>query len=298
MTMSLDPTPWGDLMRSVNSRALLFGFIIKSVLFGMIILQAYQYFTNYAKDPRTRKFTIMAVCSLECVHFAISAKMMYSSLLPSSENTRTDMVWCLKVLASVNIVLVLLVKSFYLHLVWILAGNITLKRRLARVLKSISAFTFLYAIGIGVAFLSYLEQIRNIFNFSKAFERVIYITLASASAIDCVISAIISFVLFSTASRTVSNSRSGKVVNHLVLFFVGTGMLTVVPKILIIALYALYPSSVLYFAVEFSIPSLYTNSILGLFNSKSRLQRKMDASEELRVPSALIFGDPSNSQEE
>ncbi|KDR71921.1 hypothetical protein GALMADRAFT_143678 [Galerina marginata CBS 339.88] len=295
--MSLDSSRWRDLTGSANIRAPLFGFVIKSVLFGMTILQAYQYFMNYVNDSRTRKLTIVAVCSLECIHFAFSSKMMYSSLLPSSKDASTNIVWCMKVLTTVKTMLMLLVQSFYLYLVWILADNMTLKRELVRLLRSISVLTFFFTVGVGVAFLAYLEQTGNIFNFSMAFEHVIYISVGSAAAVDCVISAIMSFVLFNAASRT-GGKRSGNVVNDLVLFFVGTGMLNAISKILIIALYASNPSSVLYLAVQFSIPSLYANSILALFNAKSRLKEKMDASVELRVSSALFFGDALEAEDE
>ncbi|PPQ75392.1 LOW QUALITY PROTEIN: hypothetical protein CVT26_015475 [Gymnopilus dilepis] len=64
--------------------------------------------------------------------------------------------------------------------------------------------------------------------------------------------------------------------------------------------YVSNPSSVLYLAIEFSAPRLYANSILALFNSKSRLKERMDASTDLQIPSIWIFGDesplPSNNQ--
>ncbi|KDR71925.1 hypothetical protein GALMADRAFT_253717 [Galerina marginata CBS 339.88] len=151
--------------------------------------------------------------------------MMYSSLLPSSGDASPDIVWCMKVLTTVKTLMVVLVKSFYLYLVWILANNITLNNKLVRVLKSISALTFLYVTGVGVALLVYLERTVNILMFSKVFARVIYISCGLGAGVDCVISAIMSFVLFKTASRIWSESRSRNVVNDLVLLFVGTGMI-------------------------------------------------------------------------
>ncbi|KAF8872667.1 hypothetical protein CPB84DRAFT_1799046, partial [Gymnopilus junonius] len=90
--------------------------------------------------------------------------------------------------------------------------------------------------------------------------------------------------------------RGRHTVNFLIIFL-ATGLLTAVTAVLSVAMYVANPSSVVYLAIEFSAPRLYANSILALFNSKSRLKVKMDSESttNIHIPSIWIFGDDSPS---
>ncbi|KAF5319588.1 hypothetical protein D9619_008375 [Psilocybe cf. subviscida] len=89
--------------------------------------------------------------------------------------------------------------------------------------------------------------------------------------------------------------KSRGVVRFLVLFFIGTGVLTAITATSTIIVYLTKPSSVLYLAIEFSRPRLFANSILAMFNSKARLRKRMQATSELKIPSILLFGDGPES---
>jgi hypothetical protein len=56
------------------------GFMVGTVLFGTTVLQAYQYYLNYAQDLRARKLIAAAVCISDAVHFGFSANMVYTYL--------------------------------------------------------------------------------------------------------------------------------------------------------------------------------------------------------------------------
>jgi len=159
----------------------------------------------------------------------------------------------------------------------------------ARSIKAFSAGTILYAFGIGTAFLAHVAQTSNITSSSVSFENMIYFTFGSAAIAGLGIAVLISIVLYKTVSHP-GTKRCTKVINHLVLFFIGTGLLTTVCAIITISVYASTSSSIVYLAIQFSIPRLYANSIIALFNSKSRLKEKMDVSLDLRVASSLFFG--------
>ncbi|KAF8970834.1 hypothetical protein BDZ97DRAFT_1788953 [Flammula alnicola] len=187
--------------------------------------------------------------------------------------------------------MIVLVQSFYLRLIWVLAGNIMLNQTISRVIKSLSLLTFLYAIGVAIAFLSYV-----LFSFSVSFEKMLYVAFGSTAVIDCGVAAVMSLVLVQTRSQ--ASHTSTNVINYLVTFFVATGFLTAVAAVLTIVLYIVRPSTVLYLTVEFSVPKLYANSILAMFNAKSRMQKHMNTTEELKVPSVLFFGDAPAGNEE
>ncbi|KAF8964386.1 hypothetical protein BDZ97DRAFT_904463 [Flammula alnicola] len=121
-----------------------------------------------------------------------------------------------------------------------------------------------------------------------------FIGFGSTALIDCAIAATMSFLLFKTSSGNSKKSRS--VVRFLVMFFIGTGLLTAMAAIATIA-YVSRPSTVLYLGIEFSVPRLYANSILAMFNSKERLLKKMQATTELQLSSKLLFDDFSGPPE-
>jgi len=147
----------------------------------------------------------------------------------------------------------------------------------------------LYALSVAAVFLVHLEKVTTILSFSGNFQNIIYLGLGSTASIDCGIAAIMSAVLHHSSRMT--SKRSIELIKSLVVYFVGTGFLTAIAAVLAMSLYIARPNTLLYLSIEFSIIRLYVNAILALFNSKSRLQKKMDDSVELRISSMVLFGE-------
>ncbi|KAF8803282.1 hypothetical protein BYT27DRAFT_7195886 [Phlegmacium glaucopus] len=271
--------------------AAFFGFVAGTVLFGITISQAFQYFMKYASDRKYRKQFVMYICFLDALHFALSTYMMYCLLVIPTENeiSGTRVVWSFKAVGTIQTVVVISVQYFYLYQIWTLSGIQTIHRNIGRFVRVSVLTVLLYALGMGIVFLSHLERVTTILSFSGTFQDIIYLGLGSTAFIDCGIAGIMSVVL-RKSSRTTSR-RSIDLIRFLVLYFVGTGFLTAIAAVLAMSLYIAKPSTLLYLTVEFSIIRLYVNAILALFNSKDRLQKRMDESIELRIPSLLLFGD-------
>jgi len=229
------------------------------------------------------------------LHFVFSTALIYSSLTSSPRFNNGGLVWILKAMLSFKAALLVLVHSFYLRLIWVLAKGSFMNPKMSHIIKFFSIITFSYILLVVAAFLAYLEQIDNFSNFSVSFERMFTFACASTCGIDFCIVTMVSFILWSSRSSKVRRRQKVDVVNYLITFFVGTGLLTSITAVLGPVLYASSPSSTIYLAIDFVLPNLYANSILALFNSKSRLKGKMDASVDLHMPSALIFGEDSSS---
>ncbi|KAF8970832.1 hypothetical protein BDZ97DRAFT_1788921 [Flammula alnicola] len=272
------------------------GFMLGSILFGVALLQTYQYFLHYVQDSRWRKTLIAVICGLDSTHLVFSAIMMYSSFSSPSGFSNDNYLWTLKGFATSKALLIVLVQGYYLLVIWRFARNITLDRVVSKVIQFLSVLVFLYATGVAIAFLTYLEQVKSFYSFSVSFQNMIFIGFGSTVLIDCTIAATMSFLLFKTSSGNSKKSRS--VIRFLVMFFIGTGLLTAIAAIATIAVYVSRPSTVLYLGIEFSVPRLYANSILVMFNSKERLRKKMQATTELQLSSKLLFEDFSDPQEE
>jgi len=164
-----------------------------------------------------------------------------------------------------------------------------LGRKTAICMKVMSCVVYLYAVGISIIYLVHLMQVKTLINFSRGFERMSYIAFGSTAGIDVTIAAFMTFIL--RKAKPPKNAQTGNVLNELVLFFIGTASITALCAVLVITIYIIRPSTVLYLAVEFSVPRLYANAILIMFNSKAGLRKKMNETPELRIPSEVIFGD-------
>ncbi|KAF8152598.1 hypothetical protein B0H34DRAFT_122446 [Crassisporium funariophilum] len=261
------------------------GFTAGSILFGITILQAFQYFTTYVGDSRSRKQFVALICFLDTLHSSISTYMMYTMLVnPTGDPTSGfAVVWSFKAVGTIQTVVVILVQSFYLYQIWRLTGNFIINRNFSRFVK-VSVWTvFCYAIAMGAVFLVHLEKVKTILSFGGGFQNIIYLGLGSTAFVDCGIAIIMSSTLYMSGTKT---KRSEDIIKTLILYFVGTGVLTAIAAIIALILYTVRPNTLLYLSVEFSIIRLYANSILAL------LREKMNATVELRMPSALLFGEP------
>ncbi|KAF8158554.1 hypothetical protein B0H34DRAFT_709352, partial [Crassisporium funariophilum] len=278
-----------------NLGAAFLGFTAGSILFGITILQASQYFTAYGNDSRPRKQFISLICLLDAVHLSLSTFMMYSMLLNSigDPTSGPQVIWSFKALETVQTMMILLVQCFYLYQIWKLAGNFFfMDRNLSRLVKISVCLVLLYIIALTTVFLAYMENSKTILNFSWPFQPIVYLGKASVASIDCTIAVIMSVILFKSGTKS---KRSGDVIRSLVLYFVGTGVLTAIAAIVALALYIFRPDTLLYLSIDLIIIRLYANSVLALFNAKTRLRDKMNATLELNIPSALLFGEPAEA---
>ncbi|KAF8175554.1 hypothetical protein BJ912DRAFT_32705 [Pholiota molesta] len=282
-----------SIMEEENIGALFLGFSVGAILFGAALLQTYQYFMTYTRDSKHRKIMIVAVLILDTLHLVFSAIMMYMSIQRPLSFMDDSLLWTLKGFATIKALLIVLVQSYYLSIIWQFARSIPLSIFMSNVIQGVSIVLFIYAIATGIAFLVYLEQDGRFFNFSNTFQTMIYVAFGSTAVIDSTIAGTLSFLLWNTSPGGRAKSRN--VIKFLVLFFIGTGLLTAIMAITTIAVYATRPSTVLYLAIEFAVPRLYANSILAMFNSKARLQKRMQATTELRLSSMLLFHNTAES---
>jgi hypothetical protein len=267
-----------------------FGFSMGAILFGITIRQAYQYYVH-AKDTKWRRILIGLICLLDTLNVASSMNMIYNFLLLLLGNPKVypQVMWSLKALATTQVFLILLVQGFYLFQIWCFSGNIVLLHRRVRLAaKAFVILVSLYATAVAVVFLSQMRRVDAIFGFSGGFEYVMYLGFGSTALIDCAIAAAMCITLYKSNTGI---RRSESVLESLVQYFVGTGLLTSLAALLAIVLYVARPHSLLYLSVEFSTTKLYANSILAMFNARQSLNERMNESIEVKLPSGVFFAE-------
>ncbi|KAF9529878.1 hypothetical protein CPB83DRAFT_893112 [Crepidotus variabilis] len=286
--------------------AAFFGYTVGAILFGITIRQAYQYYMHTG-DSIWRKLLIGLVCLLDTLHLGFSTSMVYFFLtqLLGDSSAATRVVSSLKGLASSQVLLLILVQGFYLSQIWRFASNtVLLRRRFRRATQAFVIFVAIYAIAVAAIFLSQSEEddsssprVEVIFGFTGGFEYVLYLGFGSTALIDCAIAAAMCIVLYkSSAGLSTGIARSESVVESLIQYFVGTGLLTSFAAILVIIFYVAQPHTLLYLGMEFSVTRLYANAILAMFNSRQALNKRMNQSIELKLPgsSDVFFAEPDS----
>jgi len=271
-----------------------FGFTLGAILFGITVRQAYQYYTTNVNDSLFRKLLIAGICLLDLMNLLFGVYMIYSFilLLVGYTDLGPRVTWSLKALAGVQVVIVVTVQHFYLSQIWRLSKNLRLlPPKVIRVVQFFVVFAAVYALAIAIFILQELRKVTTIIGFSPEIEFVVYIGFGSTAFLDCSIAAAMCLILYRSNGGT---RRTESVVETLIQYFIGTGLLTSFSAIVCIILYVAQPSTLLYLGMEFSVTRLYANSILAMFNARRQLREKLEEPLELKVPSSIVFKGPES----
>ncbi|KDR78224.1 hypothetical protein GALMADRAFT_138346 [Galerina marginata CBS 339.88] len=301
--------------------AAFFGFSAGAILYGITIRQAYQYYTTSANESVIRKSVIAIVCSLDTFHLVFSMYLVYNLILQllGYSAAGPNVLWSLKVffrmllvppfpdqqhlqikgtglgsgalhyLSNLMVILIVFVQGFYLFQIWKLSGNMLLARRFAHAVQFFVIFISLFALAVGIIFFSQLQRIEVILSFSSGFEYVVYLGFGATALVDCAIAAAMCIILHKSSAGT---ERSETVLESLIQYFIGSGLLTSFAAILCIILYVVQPNTLLYLGMEFSVTRLYANSVLAMFNARHNLREKLNETMELKLPSGVFFVEP------
>ncbi|KAF8154278.1 hypothetical protein B0H34DRAFT_83797 [Crassisporium funariophilum] len=168
-----------------------------------------------------------------------------------------------------------------------------LARRFSHVVQSFVIFIALFAIAVAAIFLYELQKITRIVGFTLNFEYIVYLGFGATALIDCAIAAAMCMILHKSSGGT---RRSETVLETLIQYFIGTGLLTSFAAIMVIILYVASPNTLLYLGMEFSVTRLYANSILAMFNARQHLRDRMNQSIAITLPTNVLFGEPEPMQ--
>lgn len=281
----------GDLHTTLA--AVFYGFSVGAILFGITIRQAYQYYITASNDPIAQKLVIGLVCLLDTFHLVFSMYLVYSFILEAIgfAQAAANVLWSLKALGSVQVFMIILVQGFYLSQIWRLSGNLLLARTFSLAVQVFVVFIALFALAVAVIFFTQLQKIDVVHSFSTGFVYTVYLGFGSTAIIDCSIAAAMCLLLYRSSAGTI---KSETVLETLIQYFIGSGLLTSFASIMCIVLYVAQPNTLLYLGMEFSVTRLYANSLLAMSNARRQLRDKLDETMELRLPNNLFFTEPDH----
>ncbi|RPD63518.1 hypothetical protein L227DRAFT_392609 [Lentinus tigrinus ALCF2SS1-6] len=284
-------------MTDLNSTygALFIGLLASAVLFGVTMLQAFVYFSQYPADRVWRKLAVCWLCFLDALHLALCAHFVYFYLVINYDDSSAllHIVWSFKVRTVIDGLVVVSVHTLYTLRLWtLLAIDNHVKpfgkedRRWSdqKLTKSAGASRWLMCrlvpwfvsallvIGYGISIVMCYETFRL-----DSFDRLshapwaTYVPFCFSTVIDTFIAG--SLCYFLSRCRTESGAMNGPI-RTLMVYTLNTGIISSVCSLIAISMMVAYPNTFISVAIEFLVIKLYINSYLAMVNARGGLRNE------------------------
>ncbi|KDQ23256.1 hypothetical protein PLEOSDRAFT_1108892 [Pleurotus ostreatus PC15] len=245
------------------------GFVIKTILYGLILLQAYLYYVTFKKDRLWLKLLIAFLVVADTVNIVFDVVYIYTALIIHFNDPAylANANWLFATDPAINGITTATVQLFFAWRVKVLTGNIWLVSLIT--ITSISSG--LCAIGAAAA----TEWVPQFVNFQK-FEVVVIIWLAGSAVSDVVITAAMTWYLVSISFRwrcsgaLTAGSTAPTQIRIWVIrpMTIQTGFLQAVFAIIDLIFFLVDPSGT-HLIFNWILSKLYSNAILSSLNSRS-----------------------------
>ncbi|KAJ8581867.1 hypothetical protein M405DRAFT_938065 [Rhizopogon salebrosus TDB-379] len=213
--------------------ALFIGVVLTAVLFGLSNVQAFIYFQTHGDTGTTfYKLVVVLLWILDALHLAFIVHCLYYCLVTNYANAGAEVVWSFKLQSIITARPPSDPEAILPVMVW-----------------------ELYQCRVSTEDIEY--------------EWALYMALASSTAIDILIASSLCYLL--ATSRT-GFSSTDSFINKLMGYVINTGCSTSMCSLATIITCAAMPRNFIYLAVDFLLPTLYTNSYMALLNARYYLQ--------------------------
>ncbi|KAL1939528.1 hypothetical protein VTO73DRAFT_9839 [Trametes versicolor] len=243
--------------------ALLVGTFLGLILYGLTLHQAYRYFRLYPNDSKWLKILVAMVLVAETFTSFLGVHACYYQLVTNYFHPQalTRPSWSLNLLASASGFAMVISQSFFVRRVWIIGARF-------RPLVIVSILCTLAAQGVltAVTIKGFLGADQDS-TFEEEFALGTKNAIASALALvgDCLLTSVLIYVLH--RSRT-GYKRTDSMIDLMIMYSVGTGLLTEIAEILTTILAMVYPGQQVYVAVGIPATKLCANTLLVALNSR------------------------------
>ncbi|KIK66372.1 hypothetical protein GYMLUDRAFT_932564 [Collybiopsis luxurians FD-317 M1] len=263
-----------DSSVQVSLNALFFGFIVGTVLFGVVLLESYRYFKTYKNDSMRQKLLVVFLFTLDSLHFAFSVHMAHYYLISNFGNLNAiaRAVWSVKVLGTIQVILLWIVQCLYLIRICILTRIDLFQKIMFPVMCAVVVIAAI-GFGVGLMFIVELNRIEFILDFIEI-KWAVYLAFGVSAAVDIAIAAIMVLLLHRSI---IGMKRTNGAISVLIHYIFSTGLLTSVAALIYIILYAAAPQTLLFLGMVFLMSRLYTISFLELLNVRKQLRDNLDS---------------------
>ncbi|KJA17809.1 hypothetical protein HYPSUDRAFT_1002759 [Hypholoma sublateritium FD-334 SS-4] len=234
--------------------ALEIGTSFSLVLFGIMTMQTYMYWCRFEEDRPAFKVLVTVVWLLELGHTIAVSRELYRAMLLISGATASRAYPSFGVVTILSGFITTTVQLFFSYRVYTalpspyrLVGALTALVALARCGTSTYIGAAAVAGGLDVAQ-------------SQRYSHIITVLLASAVAIDVVIAAA---MLGFLGRKREHSRRLMKMIDHMMLITLRTGLMTSIAAVAVLILYVTMPRNYIHLSVFVCLAKIYSNSLLS-----------------------------------
>ncbi|KAK7690346.1 hypothetical protein QCA50_007003 [Cerrena zonata] len=260
---------------STTFGAAFIGLVAGAVLFGVTLLQTYEYYKRYPQDSFHMKLMVAVLTALDTLHLVLCTKTIYWYLITNYNrpDNLDNTTWSMALQTDCNGIIGLIVECFFARRVWLMSKNWPL----VVIIVVLATLHF----GLGVVFTA---ESFILGHFSK-FQRLTWVTctgLGAAAVSDILIA--LSMCYYLQKKRT-GIERTDDLVTTLMLYSINTGLLTSIIATTAVILFAVMPTNFLWLCFFWIMGKCYVNSVLASLNSRDRLRQKVYSSGVNITPS-------------
>ncbi|KAF4611525.1 hypothetical protein D9613_003607 [Agrocybe pediades] len=258
--------------------AIMLGMIGGTLIFGMSTLQTFWYYKTFPNDSSVHKYSVATLWSLDALHLSMVIHAVYTYAITGFGNQEAllDILWSVKLLTSINVVVILLVHSLYTMRVWRLSGYHN------GVLGYLVASVVLAGFVIGIAMVYCINTVKTYPELSRV-SWAVNSAMAASTTIDFLISAAMWYYLHKSKGTVKSlNSRISTVIQYSLC----SGLITSSVSLCALFTYILLPNTFIFLALEFLLTKLYVASFIAMLNA--RIDWKDHARGETYLPQSNL----------
>jgi len=259
--------------------ALVIGWGISCLVFGMLCLQVWTYYQRYPNDGKMYKILVITLWVLEAVHQAFVGHVAWFYVVENFGSLLALLdppIWTLSIQTVLGAVISLIVKICFAMRVWKFSrGNYVVTGLIVGMALAQFATAVVYT---ARTFSLRVGQAVQIINLGS-------VALSLGLANDIFTAASLSFFLHKM--RT-GYKKSDTLINRLIIYSVNTGMLTSVFSAAVLIAYNLMPANLIFIAGYFILCKLYANSCLATLNMRRFVHGRGTDREEATIPTFVM----------
>ncbi|KAH9080266.1 hypothetical protein EDB83DRAFT_2513186 [Lactarius deliciosus] len=280
MAQVLSPSgvPTGHLFGNTIG-AVVLGWGISSLIFGMLCIQVWTYYQRYPNDHWSYKVLVLALWALEALHQIFVGHIVWFYLVENFGSSLVFLrppVWTLSAQTLLGSLIGTIVKICFGMRVWKFSrGNYLVTGLIISMAVAQFATAIVYTLRTFHLLVAQADQIKTIGSAA----------LSLGMVTDVFTAASLSYFLHKMRTGF---KRSDTLINRLIIYSVNTGALTSVFSAAVLASYNLMPSNLIYIALYFVLSKLFANSCVGTLNTRRFIHGRGTDREEATIPTFLM----------
>ncbi|KAH9055292.1 hypothetical protein EDB87DRAFT_1339557 [Lactarius vividus] len=254
--------------------ALFLGVTFSSILYGVIWLQVYIYFSQHCKDDRPfLKCFVTLLLILDTLHLALLIHAFYVAGITNFGDYSADLrpSWSLRIQTFIGTTLACSVQQFYAWRIYHLGmGQI--------LVPAFIVLLSLAELGLGIMFLVHSFQYPY---FDQARIQVPNLTagISIQVACDLIITASMVYYLLARHGTVIKRTKLA-ITTVLALYCISSGALTLIFAITCLAMFVRFTDTLIHTLFFFILVRLYSCAFMAVLNSRDRLRASLNAEVE------------------